>query len=121
MAIGGTNIPSDNNTYSMIILQNELLKLYCKNIIFDSYNGSIYISGFDQSQHMYGIYGGEIKFIASTANGTQQKITFDDDITSFYSNNNGIIIYAYNGINIAKNISSTTSSIEFIFNDSNWQ
>ncbi len=34
----------------MKILQSELSTLYSKNIIFDSNNGSIHISGFIQSQ-----------------------------------------------------------------------
>ena len=76
-----------------------------------AYNGSIFISGFDQSSSMNGIYGGYIKFIASTLNGTYQYITFNDDITTFSSlNNNGIKIIGYNGINIYKNISSSSSS-----------
>ena len=70
MTIGGTRRPYDNNTYSMNILQTELSSLYSKNIQFDSYNGSIYISGFIQSTHMNGISGGTIDIIASTQNST---------------------------------------------------
>ncbi len=49
MAIGGTATPSDLNTYNLNLLQSELSSLHSKNIIFDSYNGTIFISGFDQS------------------------------------------------------------------------
>ena len=80
--------------------------LFSKNIIFDSYNGLIFISGFDQSTNMNGISDGEIKFIASTQQGTYQYIKFDD-VTSFTSNTNGgISIIGYNGISIYKNITS---------------
>ena len=47
MAIGGITTPSDNNIYAMNILSSELSLLYSKNIKFDSYNGSIHISGFN--------------------------------------------------------------------------
>ena len=52
----------------MKLLNYQLSTLYGKNIIFDSYNGSIYISGFDQRNTMNGIKNGQIKFIASTRN-----------------------------------------------------
>ena len=67
-----STIPSDNNIYSMNILQSELNNFYSKNLIFDSYNGSIYVSGIDQSQYLSGVSGGKIAFIASTSNGTYQ-------------------------------------------------
>ena len=48
MLIGGNN--SDN--YNLNLLSTELSSFYGKNIIFNSYNGSIYISGFDQRNIM---------------------------------------------------------------------
>ena len=56
MAIGGTTTPSDNNIYNLNLLQTELSSLYSKNLIFDSYNGSIFISGFHQKLYMSGIW-----------------------------------------------------------------
>ena len=67
--IGGNNSYDNNdNKYNLNLLSTELSLIYSKNIIFDSYNGSIYISGFDQRNTMNGIKNGQIKFIASTIN-----------------------------------------------------
>ena len=83
------------------LLSTELLSFYSKNIIFDSYNGSIYISGFDQRTTMNGIKNGEIKFIASST------ITFDNNDMIFSSlNDDGVKIIGCNSIYIYKNIIS---------------
>ena len=39
MAIGGSTIPSSNNSYSIIIFSTELSSLYAQNIQFGSYSG----------------------------------------------------------------------------------
>ncbi len=65
MAIGGSTAPSDGNTYNLNLIKTELSQLFSKNLIFDSYNGSINING---------ISNGEIKFISSTQNCTYQYI-----------------------------------------------
>ena len=69
------------------LLSTELLSFYSKNIIFDSYNGSNYISGFDQRTTMNGIKTGEIKFTATPT------ITFDNNDVIFSSlNDDGVKI-----------------------------
>ncbi len=76
--------------------------MHSKNLIFDSLNGTVFISGFDQSTHMNGISEGEIKFISST-----QKVIFSDGNTIFSSaNENGITVAGDNGIEIYTNVSS---------------
>ena len=40
MAIGGNWVSSDGNVYDMIINETILSKLYCNNLIFESFNGA---------------------------------------------------------------------------------
>ena len=105
MHIGGiSEIPTNNISYSMNILSSELSQMHATNLIFDSKNGSIYISGIDQTNgDLSGISSGQISFIASTLNGSNQYIQFDDAPSIFTSNTAGsIFINAYNGITVVK-------------------
>ena len=107
MGIGGSAIPSSNNSYSMIIFSTYVTG-------FDSYYGSIYVTGFVQSTYMNGISSGIITISAQTTNTTYQYIEFSEYITSF-SNNQHISIIGNRGIIINKNITTTTSSTTFEF------
>ena len=94
-------IGDNDNKYNLNLSSPELLSFYSKNIMFDSYNASIYISGFNQSFSMNGVKDGEMKFIANLP------ITFDNNDIMFSSlNDNGIKIICYNSIYIYKNIIS---------------
>eukprot|EP01083_Nonionella_stella_P119402 356888_1 len=109
MAIGGSTSPSDGNTYSMNILSSQLSSLFARHIIFDSYNGSIFVSGFDETNDM------SVQFIAATNNGTHQYIRFDDGATSF---DDDVSVIAYNGISIDQNMTSVAGiQFEFVNND----
>ena len=64
IAIGGTSTPSDGNSHFVILVFSELAALYSQFIEFLSYYGKIYVSGFQQSLHLNGVFGGYIKFIS---------------------------------------------------------
>ncbi len=74
-------ILSDLNTHNLNLIHSELSSLHSKNIIFDSYNGTIFISAFDQSTYKNGISADEMKFIAATQNDTNSKIILNDGNT----------------------------------------
>ncbi len=99
----------------MKILQSELSTLYSKNIIFDSNNGSIHVSGFIQSQHMNGVKNGYIEIRASVLNGTNQYIEFNENMVEFSNNNDGVKIIGNNGIFIDKNITNYNGTLTFNF------
>ena len=94
----------------MILYASTLSKLYYNNLIFESLNGSIYISGINQPINMNGVSNGKISFITNTHNGTYQYITINDNPLIF-SSNNEIEFISYYGINIIQNITNENGTI----------
>ena len=111
----GINLPSDGNNYNMVLNETVLSNLYCSNLIFNSFNGSIFITGITQSTNMNGVSSGKISFITSQNNGSYQYITIDDNP----SNTNGIEFISYNGIYVNKNITNENGTILFSFFNNN--
>ena len=110
MAVGGTQTPGDGERYAMNIVQAELARLFAQSLVLDSFNGSIFVAGLEQSQHLSGVAHGKIEIVASSANGSHQSITFGDDATRFVGNDGGgVLIEGYHGITLNQNVTSSTS------------
>ncbi|MCP4243751.1 MAG: hypothetical protein GY772_24625, partial [bacterium] len=111
MAVGGSSTPSDGNTYAANIVSAELESLFAENMVFDSLNGTIWVSGFDQSSDLSGVSGGKVSFVSNTANGSHSKVVFNDGITTFSAaNSDGVDVVAFNGIEIYKNVTSLSAA-----------
>ena len=61
MAVGGTQTPGDGERYAMNIVQAELARLFAQSLVLDSFNGSIFVAGLEQSQHLSGVAHGKIE------------------------------------------------------------
>ncbi len=117
MAIGGAAPPLDSNTYLLHLRADELQSLYCRDLSFESYDGAIHVSGFDQSTDMAGVSGGELRIAAASQNGSEQWVRFDDAATSFAANSGGVTVAGFSGIVIAKNVSNADGVLRLEFAD----
>ena len=116
IAMGGDAAPSDGCSYLLNLVRSELSSLHCRDLLIDSQNGSIFVSGVDQGSDMSGVSGGSISFVAASQNGSYQHIRLDDAVSSF-EGNTALSFIAAKGIAINKNVTNLDGTMTFQFVD----